>query len=82
MLWVDYYKPADPPTPGPADIRRMAVDAVRDGLPISLVARLFHLDLLELSALAELALGPRWSGRRRDEAEGDAAGGEAGDGSC
>ena len=56
MLWLPDYDVADPPAPGPADIQRMAIDAVRDGLPVATVAHLFCLDPERLQVAVDAAL--------------------------
>jgi hypothetical protein len=64
MLWLPDYEVADPPPPGPADVQRMAIDAVRDGLPVPTVAHLFGLDPERLQ-LAVDAAPPGAAYRRR-----------------
>jgi hypothetical protein len=64
MLWLPDYEVADPPPPGPGDIRRMAIDAVRDGLPVATVAHLFGLDPERLQIAVDTAPLRRRPGRR------------------
>jgi hypothetical protein len=51
IWWLPDFEIGTPPIPDATDVRRMAVDAVRDGLAPDFVAPLFGLDLGELQAL-------------------------------
>jgi len=55
IWWLPDYEIGTPPIPDATDIRRMAVDAVRDGLAPDFVARLFGLDREELQTLLAAA---------------------------
>jgi hypothetical protein len=63
MLWLPDYEVADPPPPSPDDIQRMAIDAVRDGLPVATVAHLFGLDPERLQLAVDAASRSRRPGR-------------------
>ena len=64
MRWLPDYDVADPPPPSPGDIQRMAIDAVRDGLPLATVARLFDLNPERLQLAVDTAPPRRRTGHR------------------